>query len=457
MSLTIEREQSVSLRPKRGALAHIPGEDGWPVVGRTFEMIADPQGFVERMTKRYGPVYRTRGFGDNVVALLGPEANEFVLLDPQKILSSERGWSLILDRLFPRGLMLLDFDEHRLHRRALSVAFKAGPMRSYLEQLNTGIAEGMSQWPVGREMLFYPAVKKLTLDLAASSFLGVRLGPDLDSLRRAFTDMIAASIAVIRAPVPGTKMSQGVKGRAFVIDYFKRQIPVRRERGGDDLFSHLCQATYEDGSLMTPQDVADHMSFFIMAAHDTLSSSFTSLVYRLAASPEWQSAIRDELAAEGAKPGKPLPYDSLEKLPLTEMAFKEAMRMTPPVPSIPRRPVRNFEFKGFAIPAGTWINISPLYTHYMPDIWPEPERFDPMRFTEAASRERHRFAFVPFSGGAHMCLGLNFAYMQAKCFTWHLLASVGISVAKGYRPEWRMWPIPQPRDGLRVTLTPAKL
>jgi cytochrome P450 len=134
------------------------------------------------------------------------------------------------------------------------------------------------------------------------------------------------------------------------------------------------------------------------------------------------------------------------------MAFKEAMRLSPPVPSLPRRAVRDVEFMGFRIPAGTNVNINPLYTHHMPALWPEPERYDPTRFTVEAARERHKFAFVPFGGGAHMCLGLNFAYMQAKCFTWHFLNRFRVSIADGYRPGWRMWPIPYPRDGLEVTL-----
>ena len=84
--------------------------------------------------QRYGHVYRSRAFGQTNVSLLGPEANELVLLDSQKLFSSALGWDVLLGRLFPRGLMLLDFDEHRLHRRALSVAFKSGPMQSYLDR-----------------------------------------------------------------------------------------------------------------------------------------------------------------------------------------------------------------------------------------------------------------------------------------------------------------------------------
>jgi cytochrome P450 len=137
------------------------------------------------------------------------------------------------------------------------------------------------------------------------------------------------------------------------------------------------------------------------------------------------------------------------------MAFKEAMRINPPVPSIPRRAVRPFEFGGYHFPAGTHASANPLFTHGMPDIWPEPLVFDPMRFTEEASRGRHKFAWVPFGGGAHMCIGLHFAYMQAKCFVYHLLTRARVSVGDGYTPNWQMWPIPKPRDGLPVQLTPV--
>ena len=166
------------------ALAHIPGDNGWPLVGHTLVVLSDPKGFVERRAERYGPVYRSHAFGQSNVSLLGPDANEFVLLDSQKLFSSMLGWSVLLGRLFPRGLMLLDFDEHRLHRRALSVAFKSGPMQSYLGQLNAGIAKGLAQWPCAREFKFYPAVKQLTLDLAATSFLGEELGPELEAVKR---------------------------------------------------------------------------------------------------------------------------------------------------------------------------------------------------------------------------------------------------------------------------------
>jgi len=441
--------------PNRNSLAHVPGDEGWPIIGRTLAVLADPKGEVERMAAKHGLIYRSRVLGETSITLLGPEANELVLFDQARLFSSTYGWGTILGRLFPRGLMLLDFEEHRLHRRALSVAFKSGPMKSYLASLDAGIAERVAQWRRRPgAMLFYPAMKQLTLDLAATSFLGTTIGPDVKEITRAFVDMVAASIAPIRQPWPGTQMARGVNGRARIVAYFSQQIPIRRVNGGDDLFSQLCRATHEDGALLSNQDIVDHMSFLMMAAHDTLTSSLTSFIAALAENPQWQDRLRQEVMALGIARDEATTTDNLEAMPFAEMAFKEAMRIRPPVPSIPRRATRDFNFGGYFIPAGTLVGVNPLFTHHMREIWPEPDRFDPLRFTDEAQRGRHRFAWVPFGGGAHMCLGLHFAYMQAKCFARHFLQNLTVSLTPSTTPQWQMWPIPKPRDGLRVTLSP---
>ena len=351
--------------PKRNSLTHIPGDEGWPIIGKTLDVLADPKGQVERMSAKYGLVYRSHIFGETSLVLLGPEANELVLFDQAKLFSSTHGWGQVLGLLFPRGLMLLDFEEHRLHRRALSVAFKSGPMKSYLAALDTGIAAQVKKWKAQPgPMLFYPAMKQLTLDLAATSFLGADIGPEVDEITRAFVDMVAASISVIRKPLPGTKMARGVRGRERIVAYFSEQIPIRRNKGGgEDLFSQLCHATHENGALLSTQDIVDHMSFLMMAAHDTLTSSLTSFVGALASHPHWQTRLRDEVGALGIAADEPTSFDNLEAMHLTEMAFKEAMRLKPPVPSIPRRAVRDFNFKGYAVPGVPWspsIRCSPI-------------------------------------------------------------------------------------------------
>ncbi len=438
------------------ALAHIPGDKGLPVVGQTFRLLADPHGFARQQIARFGPVYKGYAFGRWNVMLAGADANELVLFDRDKLFSSEQGWGPILDRLFPRGLMLMDFDHHRLDRRALSIAFKPEPMRHYAGSLNRGIARQVEQWG-GGEMRFYPAIKQLTLDLAADSFIGLPWGPEAQKINTAFVDMVQAAVAPVRVPLPFTQMKRGVDGRAFLVDYFTAETHRRRaEGGGQDMFSQFATATREDGSLLPVDEVVDHMNFLMMAAHDTITSSATTLVWLLAKHPEWQEKLRQEVLAvtggTGAD-GRPrdLAYDDLGKLELTEMAFKEAMRLIPPVPSIPRRALRDFEYGGYRIPAGTPVGIGVHYVHHDPQHWDDPETFDPLRFTPDKVKARHKYAWVPFGGGAHMCLGLHFAYMQVKILMAQLLPRYRITLAEGYDPQWQAWPIPKPKDGLRVS------
>ena len=431
-------------------ISHIPGEDGWPIVGTTFKLLADPPGYAAKMHAKYGPVYRHKSFGGRNVTLLGPEANELVLFDRDKIFSSEQGWGPMLNLLFPRGLMLMDFEKHRVHRRTLSVAFKPEPMKLYAEALNTGIRARTAEWS-GQNFAFYPAIKALTLDLAATSFLGIPFGPEAAKINKAFVDMVQASIAVVRAPIPGTAMGRGVAGRNYLLDYFGAEVPKRRAGSAEDMFSQICRAQNEDGSYLSDGEIVDHLNFLMMAAHDTITSSATALVMLLGRNLDWQGKLREEMEGLGVN-GDDLPYDRLGDLVLTEYAFKESMRIMPPVPSIPRRAIRDFEFGGHHFPAGTFVGINTHFVHKMPEYWPDPEKFDPMRFSPEASRGRHKYAWAPFGGGAHMCLGLHFAYMQVKILMWHLLRTHWIDLAPDAGNKWQAWPIPKPRDGLPVTL-----
>ena len=428
----------------------VPGTDGWPLVGTTLTQLADPPGFTKRMVETYGPIYRSNSFGGRFVALVGPEANELVLFDKDKIFSSEQGWGPTLNQLFPGGLMLIDFEKHRAHRKILSVAFKPEPMRIYADALNAGIKARVAEWS-GKPIKFYPAIKALTLDLAATSFLGVPLGPEAAKINKAFVDMVQASISPIRSPIPGTPMGRGVAGRKFLLDYFGKEIPKRRAGNGDDMFSQICRAKNDDGADLNDDEILDHLNFLMMAAHDTITSSGTSMTMLLGQHPEWQAKLREEMDGLGVN-DEDLPYDRLNDLVLTDYAFKESLRIMAPVPSIPRRAIKPFSFGGYDFPEGTYVGVNPAYVHKMPEHWPDPEKFDPMRFSPEGSKGRHKYAWVPFGGGAHMCLGLHFAYMQIKILMWHMLRTHEIVPDAGSGAKWQAWPIPKPRDGLPMTI-----
>src|SRR5687767_9960362 len=118
--------------PPMRALRHLPGSSGLPLVGHSFEFLADPLAYARRVHATYGPVSRTSFLFEPRANLLSAEANELVLLDRNRNFSAYRGWQPILGKLFPRGLMLRDGDDHRYHRRLMQPAFRKEALAAYL-------------------------------------------------------------------------------------------------------------------------------------------------------------------------------------------------------------------------------------------------------------------------------------------------------------------------------------
>ena len=149
--------------PSFADLAHLPGMQPARIrMLRTINFLKDPLGKSQELLDDYGRVFRRQDFGGWGVSLIGPEANELVMFNKDKIFSSALGWNPVLENLFPHGLMLMDFEQHRVHRKTLSVAFKTEPMRHYLGQLKAGIARGIAGWPGAPTFKFYPTIKALT-------------------------------------------------------------------------------------------------------------------------------------------------------------------------------------------------------------------------------------------------------------------------------------------------------
>lgn len=406
---------------------------------------------LRRSYDRHGPVVIQRTRPLPLVSLFGPEANRFVLLDQEQQLSAKRAWDLIMGRIFTNGLLLRDGADHLHHRRIMQVAFRSPALRDYVEHMNPQVAAILATWDRDRdEVKAFRAFKQLTLQLACSIFLGIDVGDDVQPLNEAFEATVAASMSFIRLRIPGLEFERGLRGRQYMIDFFGSLIPARRECEGADVFSRLCRAESEEGERYDDAQIIDHMIFLMMAAHDTTTSTLTSIVYELARNPEWQERVRAECMACSAD----FPtFDDLGTLEVAAMVINETLRRYPPLSTIPRVSRQAFSFAGYEIPADAMVAVYPLHTHHMDEWWKDPFRFDPERFSAVRSEhERHTHLFVPFGGGAHMCLGYRFAELQIKIVLLHLVRRYRWSVREGYEMPLRQAPISKPKDGLPIVL-----
>jgi cytochrome P450 len=298
--------------------------------------------------------------------------------------------------------------------------------------------------------LAFRAYKALTLDMAASIFVGVDLGPATARMNQAFEDTVAASMSRVRLRLPGLEFYRGLVGREWLVRTFRELLPKKRASDGLDMFTRLCQAETEDGRRLADAEIVDHMVFLMMAAHDTTTSTLTSMTYELARHPAWQERVRDESRALGKEQ---VEFEDLDRLPALGLVMKETLRRYPPLPVIPRVATEEFEFGGYRIPAGSMVVIAPIHTHHMEEWWPDPFRFDPERFApERAEDDQHSHVWVPFGGGPHHCLGLRFAETQVKLVMHQLVTRYRWSVPADYRMPVQQAPISKPRDGLPIRL-----
>jgi cytochrome P450 len=235
-----------------------------------------------------------------------------------------------------------------------------------------------------------------------------------------------------------------------MVDFFGGMIPKKRAGDTGDLFSRLTRATTDEGDRFTDEQIVDHMSFLMMAAHDTTTSTLTSMFYELAKNQEWQDRVREECLEFGAGP---IGFDDIDRFEQLTLVFKETLRRYPPLPVIPRVATRAFDWNGYRIPEGSMVVVSPIVTHHMSEWWDDPWRFDPDRFGPArAEHERHTHSWIPFGGGPHMCIGLRFAETQVKAVMHNVIRRYRWSVDESYEMPVQQAPISKPTDGLPVVL-----
>lgn len=427
-------------------LREVPGNYGWPWLGHTVPFIRDAEGWARRNLAAHGPVFKSKVLFEPGVIFADPDAAKYILMDRADNFSSQVGWRAPIGKLFRNGLMLRDFDDHRFHRKIMQEAFRQQALRDDVEMMNPIIERGIAGWDSVEDFSFYREIKQLTLDIAAEVFMGEPLGGRGAEINDALMQAVTASISPVRKEWPFSQFRRGMAARRLMQEYFGRQIPARRAGGGRDLFTRLCHAETEDGDRFSDDDIVDHMIFLMLAAHDTTTSTLATMAWELARDQTWQERLRDEVRSLAAEV---MSFDDRDHLEQTEWVFREALRMHPPVPFMPRGVVRDDELLGYPLPAGSGVSVCSLLIHRLPEWWDDPERFDPERFGPGRmEHKRHSHSFIPFGGGAHTCIGMHFAGLMAKAIVVQLLRRYRFRTHPGQTETILAVPIPKPKHGL---------
>lgn len=428
----------------------LPADRGLPYLGRVLDYAKDPVALMRHQWETYGPVAPMRSMGRTAVMLLGPDACGTALVNGDRAYANGPAWGEIVGPFFNGGLMLRDFDDHHVHRRIMQEAFTAPRLEGYLARVHPAVASGTAGWD--GDLRVHPALKALTLGIAAEIFMGGVADTTparMAEVNRSFIACVQAAAGIIRADVPLTRWGRAYRGRRLLEEFLRHYLPAKRATATDDLFSVLCHIETDTGERFSDDDVVNHMVFLMMAAHDTSTITATTMIQLLGQHPDWQQRCREESAELGPEPTRA----ELEALPALDLVMKESLRLRAPVPVLVRRTVKDTVVEGHLIPADTNVIAAVQWSHLMPEYWSEPTRFDPERFSAERREDRsHRHAWTPFGGGVHKCIGLHFGGLEVKAILHHLLRTRRWSVDPDYVPPMDNHSLPFPKDGLPIRI-----
>ncbi len=435
-----------------------PGEMGFSL-GRTHRFQRNTLEMLLAYYQRYGPVFAFRSLHRRIVALIGPEANHFVTVSGAENFSWRKGmFGEQLTPLIGNGLITTDWEYHDRARRIMMPAFHRRRMDSAVEVMVDEAERALASWPTESVTDVYEWVRDLAMSIAMRAVMG--LDPRSGGVGHRAATLFERALAfydteswMMLLRGPGTPWSRMQTARRQLDRIVFAEIARRRSSGdaGEDVMSMLIEARDEDGEGFTELELRDQVMHLLFGGHDTTSSTMSFLFYELARNPDVLARVAEELdAVLGGR--APTAEDLLEGLPFLSQAMDETLRLYPPVWFGPRMSVKPFQFGGFRIPAGVHVIHSSWVSHRLPEVFPEPEKFVPERFTPEGRRALAPGAYIPFGGGQRICIGKRFGQLMVKAIAASVLQRFRFELVPGYVMRVSKVPTLSPEGGLPMAI-----
>lgn len=419
----------------------------------------NPLSFLAQLSRDYGDIVHFKIGPQNIVLLNNPEMIKDVLVTQSHKFVKGRGLQLA-KRLLGEGLLTSEGEFHRRQRRLAQPAFHRQRIVSYGKVMVECAARMADRWLDGATIDIAPEMSRLTLAIVGKTLFGA----DVESEAREIGEALTETIRVWRLstlpygelleklPLPSTRRFQAARTRLDATIY--RFIEEHRAAGVDrgDLLSMLLMAkdAEGDGGSMTDEQLRDEAMTIFLAGHETTANALTWTWYLLAQHPEAEAILQDELRE--VLSGRHPTVEDLPRLTYSEMVLAESMRLFPPAWIIGRRALEDFEVNSYLIPAGSLVLMSQYVMHRDPRYYPDPNRFDPLRWSTEAKAVRLKFSYFPFGGGPRVCLGESFAWMEGVLVMATLAQRWQMQLVPGHRVEPQPLITLRPKFGMRMLL-----
>ena len=400
---------------------------------------------IRRLARRYGNVFMMNvPIYGHVVVVADPQlAKQIFTTSPEELGNIQPN----LSRLFGSGsVFALDREDHRRRRRLLAPPFHGKSMKNYEAIIEEETLRETANWPEGRPFATLPSMMHITLNAILRAVFGAD-GAELDELRRLIPPWVTLGSRLAAMPKP--KRNYGRYSPWGRLDEWRRQYDlivdklIDAERADPkfadrtDVLALMMRSTYDDGSVMSRKDIGDELLTLLAAGHETTAATLGWAFERVSRHPDLLAALVDE----GENDGGELRQATILEVQRARTVIDFAARSVyPPV----------YQLGEWVIPRGNSIIVSIGQIHDNPNVFPDPERFDPQRYIGG---KPSAFAWVPFGGGTRRCVGAAFANMEMDVVLRTVLRHFSIETTTAPGEQWHCRGVAYtPKDGGRIVV-----
>ncbi|OYV20597.1 MAG: cytochrome P450, family 51 (sterol 14-demethylase) [Methylococcaceae bacterium NSM2-1] len=389
-----------------------------PLLGHMIEFGKNPFDYMMRLRKTLGEIGEFRMFHQKMVLMTGPEANEAFFRAPDAQLDQSQAYK-IMTPIFGKGVVF-DAPPHKKDQqlKMLMQVLRDKPMRGYAQVIVQEVEQIIDQWGDAGEIDLLEFMKELTIYTSSHCLLGDEFRYELnEEFVKIYHDLEKglSPLAFVFPYLPLPVFRRRDKARARLQELVTGIIAKRAQKPekSEDAFQILIEASYDDGSRLSAHEITGMLIGTIFAGHHTTAGTAAWTLLELARRPEQLELVLNELDQHFGADGE-VTFQSLREIPVLENVIKEVLRLHPPLIFLIRKVMQDFHFKDYKVKAGKYVCASPRVSHRIADIFPDPEKFDPDRYSEARQEDARPFSWIAFGGGKHKCSGNAFAMLQLK-------------------------------------------
>jgi cytochrome P450 len=387
----------------------------------------------------HGDVFRLPYLAGNAVCTTGLEAHKTFLVEETAKLSSGAGWREISLRsaAIGNGVLFLDGAEHHWFRQVVALALRPEAVAALVPTIHDIARARISAWPAVGEIGLYREIRAIAFEVAVAAILGVRNAKKVRELDLIFFE-------IMFAPAPQSIQTF----RARLAHALRPIIDARAKNPANDVLSRLLAAGAPDGKPLSDDDVRSHVNTLLVAGHFTTSALCSSLLHMLACHPAYLDRVVEEQSTiEGDD------FENIQGMPVLDRALTEAQRLVSPAPHLPRVVDEELEFQGHLLVPGELVFCSVAGTHRDPNLFPEPDRFDPDRFAPPRNEHlRHPLVLAAFGSGPRACPGFLLARTTIKIIVRHVVRAFELDPKPDAGAVWSGMPLRYPITPMLVKL-----